>query len=74
VPDTFDLLSEGIVDSLGLMELITALGEKVGFEIDFDGLDAEELTIVGPLARYVANAVREGQMIGQGTGLADEKC
>ncbi len=64
VSDAFDLLGEGIVDSFGLMELIVALGEEAGFEIDFEGLDAEELTIIGPLTRYVANAIRERQKAG----------
>jgi acyl carrier protein len=63
VPDTLDLLTEGIIDSLGLMELISALGEAVGFEIDFDGLDADHLTVVGPLTQYVAGAVAQNRRL-----------
>jgi acyl carrier protein len=53
IPDTFDLLTEGIVDSLGILEMITSIEEKFGFEIDFEGLDAEDITILGPLCRYI---------------------
>jgi len=53
VPDDFDLLREGIIDSFGFVELIVVLQEKVGTEIDFEDLDPEDLTVVGPLCRYV---------------------
>ncbi len=54
LPDDFDLLSEGVIDSLGIMELIAAMETDLGLEIDFEELDPEELTIVGPLCNYVA--------------------
>ena len=54
VPDDFDLLTEGVIDSLGIVELISAVEEQFGIEVDFEDLDAEELTIVGPLCRYIA--------------------
>ena len=53
VPDDFDLLIEGVIDSLGIVELIVAVQEQFGIEIDFEDLDAEDLTIVGPLCRYI---------------------
>ena len=49
-----DLLLSGYVDSLGLLELMTAIQDHFGREIDFDELDAEQMTIVGPLKRFVA--------------------
>jgi acyl carrier protein len=52
--DDCDLLLSGYVDSLGLLELMTAIQEHFGREIDFDELDAEQMTIVGPLKRFVA--------------------
>lgn len=58
VPDSFDLLAGGIIDSLAIMEMIAAVEEQAGFEIDFEALDAEQLTIIGPFSEYVANAVR----------------
>jgi acyl carrier protein len=53
IPDDFDLLTEGIIDSLGFMELIAAIGERFGVEIDFEEMDPEQITIVGPFCRYV---------------------
>jgi acyl carrier protein len=52
--DDCDLLLSGYVDSLGLLELMTALQDHFGREIDFGELDAEQMTIVGPLRRFVA--------------------
>jgi len=52
--DDCDLLLSGYVDSLGLLELMTAIQDHFGREIDFDDLDAEQMTIVGPLKRFVA--------------------
>ena len=43
-----------LVDSLGFLELIAQVEERFGLEIDFEGLDAEELTRVGAFVRYVA--------------------
>jgi len=53
VPDDYDLMSAGVIDSLGLIEMIGALEEEFNLEIDFEGLDANEMTIIGPFCRYV---------------------
>ena len=53
VPDDFDLLSEGVIDSLGIVELIAAVQDEFRIEVDFDDLNAEELTVVGSLCRYI---------------------
>jgi acyl carrier protein len=55
VPDDFDLLTEGIIDSFGIVELIAAVEEQFGIEVDFQDLEAEDLTVIGPFCRYVAN-------------------
>jgi len=57
VGDDFDLLMEGIIDSMGIMEMVGALEERLGMEIDFDDLPADDLTIIGPLSRYIAERV-----------------
>jgi len=57
--DDCDLLLSGYVDSLGLLELMTAIQDHFGREIDFDELDAEQMTIVGPLKRFVAEKLAE---------------
>ena len=54
IPDDFDLFLEGMIDSFGIVELVAELEERYGAGIDLDALDAEELTVVGPLSRYVA--------------------
>lgn len=58
LPDDLDLLSSGVIDSFGLLELIGAVEDRLGIEIDFEQLDAEQLTVVGPFCRYVAEAAR----------------
>jgi acyl carrier protein len=52
--DDCDLLLSGYIDSLGLLELMTAIQDHFGRDIDFDELDAEQMTIIGPLKRFVA--------------------
>ncbi len=37
--------------------LLTEIETRLGCEIDFDGLDPEDLTRLGPLARYIAERV-----------------
>ena len=46
-------LLSGLVDSLGVLELVGSLSEFCGFELDLDDLDPDDLTIVGPLCDYV---------------------
>jgi acyl carrier protein len=53
--DDCDLLLSGVVDSLGLLELVTAVNEHYGREIDFEDLDPDHMTIVGPFCDYVAD-------------------
>ena len=53
VPDGFDLLTEGVIDSFGILEMIAAMEERFGFEIDFESIDPQDLTVVGPLSRFV---------------------
>ena len=52
--DDCDLLLSGMIDSLGLLDLMTAIQEHCQREIDFEALDPEQLTVVGPLCRYVS--------------------
>ena len=53
VPSSFDLLLEGMIDSFGVVELIMMIEQRFGLEFDFDELEADDLTRVGPLAAYV---------------------
>ena len=54
VPSSFDLLLEGVIDSFGIVELISALEERYGLEFDLDELAPDDLTRIGPLSSYVA--------------------
>jgi acyl carrier protein len=54
IPCSFDLLLEGVIDSFGIVELIGALEERYGLEFDFDELEPDDLTRIGPLSSYVA--------------------
>jgi acyl carrier protein len=52
--DDCDLLLSGMIDSLGLLDLMTAIQQHCQREIDFEALDPDQLTVVGPLCRYVS--------------------
>src|SRR5262245_49367514 len=53
VPDTFDFLS-GIIDSFGILEMVSSIEEEFRIRLDLAALDAEHVTILGPLSEYVA--------------------
>jgi acyl carrier protein len=59
LPDECDLLLSGFIDSLGLLELVTAIHEYFGSEIDFEALDPEHITVVEPLCRFVSEQLGE---------------
>ena len=54
LPDDFDLLLNGVIDSFGILEMISALEEEFRIQLDLATLDAEQITILGPFSRYVA--------------------
>lgn len=60
LPDDYDLHAAGVIDSFGILELIGELEERFGLDIDYEQLDPEELTVVGPFARYVEAQSRAG--------------
>jgi acyl carrier protein len=51
--DDLDLYREGIVDSVGMFNLIAEIEAHFAREIDFQGLSPEEMMVVGPLCRYI---------------------
>jgi acyl carrier protein len=53
IADDFDLLTSGVIDSLGIVELISAIEQELHTAIDLSELDPENLTIIGPLSRYI---------------------
>ena len=57
--DDFDMLIRGVIDSLDFLELTVTLQEIFEVEIDFDEIDPEELSIVGPLCQYITRKKKE---------------
>ncbi len=62
VDDRFDLFTGGIIDSLGIMEMIAMVEESIGRQIDFDEMEADDLTRIGPFCRFVASKAAEEQV------------
>ena len=54
IPDDFDLLLSGVIDSFGILEMISAIEDEFQIQLDLALLDAEDITRIGPLARYIA--------------------
>ena len=54
VEDDFDLLLNGVLDSLGLLELVADIDARFGFQTDFEDIEVEQLGVVGPFSRYIA--------------------
>ena len=57
-PDDFDFFLRGVIDSFGIIEMVGSVEEQFGIELDLSNLDAEQMTILGPLSRYVAQNAR----------------
>ena len=54
LPDSFDFLNRGVIDSFGVLDMIMSIENEFQIQVDMATLDAEQITILGPLARYVA--------------------
>lgn len=61
VPDDLDLREFGLIDSLGFLELVTALEDELGIALDLGDLPPEHLTVLEPLSRAVAEQAATGQ-------------
>lgn len=53
LPDDCDLLELGVIDSLGIVNMVALVNETVGGEIDFEGLDFEHMTVLNKFCNYV---------------------
>jgi acyl carrier protein len=59
--DDTDLLADGVIDSLGVVELIAVVSDRYGIEDDWEDYDPDDLLVIGAFCRYVAEkAVTEG--------------
>jgi acyl carrier protein len=62
VSDETDLLAEGVIDSLGVVELIAVVSDRYGIDDEWEDYEPDELLVIGPFCRYVAQrAVTDGQ-------------
>jgi acyl carrier protein len=52
-----DLRGSGMIDSLGFVEVIVELEERLGIEIDLEDIDPEQITVLDPLAAHIAAAL-----------------
>ena len=56
--DDFDFLLNGVIDSFGILEMISAIEEEFQIQLDLAPLDAEQITILGPMSQFVAANVK----------------
>ena len=61
LPDDYDVLLSGVLDSLAFVEMMIAAGEHFAGEIDFESLDPEKMTLVGPLCVFVSEQLMKPQ-------------
>ncbi len=61
VTDDFDLMKAGVIDSFGLIELVSAIEEHFSISLDLENLDTDQITIIGPLSKYVETQTGAGQ-------------
>lgn len=64
-PGDLDLRGSGMIDSLGFVEVIVELEEKLDIEIDLEDLDPEQITVLDPLATYVAGLLEKSSGSGR---------
>lgn len=57
-----DLMETGVIDSLGVLEMISAIEDYFVVAIDLENLDAEQLTTIGPLSDYIANTATPSKL------------
>jgi len=46
-------MKRGIIDSIGFLQLVSAIENHFGIEVDFEDMDTEDLTIIGSICRYI---------------------
>jgi acyl carrier protein len=58
INDSFDFLKPGIIDSLGVIEMIAAIEKHFKLTIDFEQMDPEEFTILESFSCFVAERAK----------------
>ena len=58
VPDNFDFREQGILDSLGILDMISDVENEFNLVLDMEKLEAEKLAVIGAFCEYAANACK----------------
>jgi acyl carrier protein len=66
VPDSFDFFLSGVIDSFGILEMVGSIEDEFRVQLDMATLDAEQITILGPLSQYVAENAKPSLMQASG--------
>jgi acyl carrier protein len=53
ITDDLDIMKWGIIDSIGLIQLLSAIEEHFNIEIDFSDMHTDDLTVIGPMCKYI---------------------
>ena len=61
LPDDTDLLASGVVDSLGVLELMTTVSDHFALDDEWEDYDPDDILLVGPFSRYVATRADGGR-------------
>jgi acyl carrier protein len=66
VTDDFDFLLREVVDSFGILGMIISIEDEFHIQLDMASLDAEQISILGLLSRYVAEHGRANNLSASG--------
>jgi acyl carrier protein len=72
ISDDFDLFLEGVIDSLGVLEMVGSLEKRFGIQLDMSAIDVEQITVIGPLSNYVAAQAGTQDGAPNATGVPEE--
>ena len=61
IGDDFDFLLSGVIDSFGVLDMVGSIEDQFQIRLDMATLDAEQITILGPLSAYVAQHARPAE-------------
>lgn len=57
VADDADLLADGVLDSLDVLEVMAVVGDEYGITGDWEDYDPEDIFVIGPFCRYVERQI-----------------
>jgi acyl carrier protein len=59
--DETDLFAAGVIDSLGVVELVALVSDRYAIDDDWEDYDPEDLLVIGPFCKYVAEKATAGE-------------